>query len=113
VTRVVALVPDLIDASRIEVGITRAGASVEFVSGAAELVGASVGAALVIVDLQAPDAIDALRSVSTARTLAYGSHVDRVRLEQARAAGCDHVLARSALFRTLPSLVASIVTTDS
>ena len=37
--------------------------------------------------------------------IAFGSHVDTERLELARAAGCDDVLARSKFSATLPELL--------
>jgi hypothetical protein len=40
------------------------------------------------------------------RVVGFGSHVDRARLEAAREAGCDEVLARSAFFARLAGIVA-------
>ena len=37
--------------------------------------------------------------------IAFGSHVDTVRLEQARDAGCDDVMPRSKFSATLPDLL--------
>lgn len=37
--------------------------------------------------------------------IAFGSHVDTVRLEQAREAGCDEVMPRSKFSATLPDLL--------
>ena len=39
------------------------------------------------------------------RVIAFGSHVNTVRLEEARAAGCDEVMARSRFSQTLPELL--------
>jgi DNA-binding NarL/FixJ family response regulator len=87
---IVALVHDLLDRSRFPAGV-------EFVR---SLVG--VDADVVVVDLGVQGALDAVRSLradgSTARVVAYGSHVERELLAEARAAGCDRVLARSAFF---------------
>lgn len=90
---VVALVTDLMDRSRFPPGV-------RFVR---RLDAASAGDAdVVVVDLGAPGALDAVRAVraagSAARVVAYGSHTERETLAEARAAGCDRVLARSAFF---------------
>ena len=46
-----------------------------------------------------PDGVRALRAAgSTARVVAYGRHTEVELLAEARAAGCDRVLARSAFF---------------
>ncbi len=37
--------------------------------------------------------------------IAYGSHVDKVRLDEARAAGCDEVMPRSKFSAELPQLL--------
>ena len=37
--------------------------------------------------------------------IAFGSHVDKARLDEARAAGCDEVMARSKFSAELPSLL--------
>ena len=39
------------------------------------------------------------------RIVAYGSHVDKARLDAARAAGCDEVMARSKFSADLPDLL--------
>jgi DNA-binding NarL/FixJ family response regulator len=87
---IVALVTDLMDRSRFPAGV-------EFVR---SLDG--VDADVVVVDLGVRGALHAVRSLraagSTARVVAYGSHVERDLLTEARAAGCDRVLARSAFF---------------
>jgi len=38
-------------------------------------------------------------------TIAYGSHVDKARLDEARAAGCEEVLPRSKFSAELPALL--------
>jgi hypothetical protein len=95
VKRVVAYVPDLMDRSRFPAGVS-------FVATPAELVDAA--ADLVVVDLGRPGVLEVLASI-TAPTVGFGSHVDTALLEAARAAGCDQVLPRSQLFRTLPELL--------
>src|SRR5262249_45830961 len=100
---VVAYVPDLMDRSR----ITAVAAGCTFVRSAEELVQASSQAGPVVVDLNRPGGLAALARVTSRapRTLAFASHVDRDVLDEARAAGCDQVLARSAFFSRLPDLL--------
>jgi hypothetical protein len=92
--RVVAHVPDLLDRSKVAAAFPGA----RFAGTAAELAG--VEADLVLVDLARPGVLDVLPSVR-ARRVGFGSHVDDVLLDAARAAGCDEVLPRSVFFRRL------------
>lgn len=91
---------DLMDRSKFPAGVT-------FVRRADDL---AVDATVVAVDLARPDALDGVRRLraagSTARIVAYGSHVDRDRLAEARDAGCDEVLARSELFADIEAVLA-------
>jgi DNA-binding NarL/FixJ family response regulator len=91
-TTVSALVVDVLDRSRFPAGVS-------FVRSPDELDG---GADVVVVDLSRPGAVDAVRRLradgSTARVVAYGRHTSTDLLADARAAGCDRVLARSAFF---------------
>ncbi len=88
---VVALVTDLLDRSKFPEG-TR------FVR---KLDGADADV-VVVVDLSVAGAVDgiaALRAAgSTARVIAYGRHTNADALRDARQAGADRVLARSAFF---------------
>lgn len=114
--RVVALVPDLMDRSK----VAAAAPGVRFVRSPAELAAevagdAGTGAAgtgadradLIVVDLSRPGVLDALPSLAAggSRVVGFGSHVDRALLDAARAAGCSQVLARSAFFARLPELL--------
>ena len=45
------------------------------------------------------------RACPQARLIAYGAHVDRARLERARAAGYDRVLSHAELVARLPELL--------
>ena len=55
-----------------------------------------------------PGVIDALIDVAAlgVRVIGFGSHVDRDVLDEARAAGCSQVLARSAFFAQIAQLLA-------
>lgn len=100
--RAVAFVPDLMDRSRFD-GMDH----VSFVA-LSGLVEAAARADVVVVDLGRPGALDAVADVSAlgVRVIGFGSHVDADLLEQARAAGCDQVLARSRFFADLHALLA-------
>jgi hypothetical protein len=98
--QVVAYVPDLMDRSRV-----MAAGSVSFVRTPGELVAASAGADLVLVDLARPGVLEVLASLE-APTVGFASHVDRDLIEAARLAGCGQVLVRSAFFSRLPQLLA-------
>jgi hypothetical protein len=85
--------------------VSAASPGVVFVGSAAGLAAASAGADLVVVDLSRPGVVDALAGLS-ARTIGFGSHVDRELLAAASAAGCDLVLPRSQFFSRLGELLA-------
>ncbi len=67
------------------------------------------GAALLLVDLEAEGAIDAVercrKMVPTPRIVAFGPHVRDDLFTAAREAGADEVLARSAFVTRLPALL--------
>jgi hypothetical protein len=102
--RVVALVADLMDRSRIGAAIP----GVEFVRDPT----ACSGAAVVVVDLARDPDLGALRAAAPdARILAFGPHVDDDRLAAARAAGAHLVLARSRFFHDPAAAVATVMNT--
>lgn len=94
---IVAYVPDLMDRSKVATL-----GDVQFVSRAADLADAARQrqAELVVVDLGAPGAVDALPAIG-ARTVGFGRHTAVDLLEAARAAGCDEVLTRAEFFARL------------
>jgi DNA-binding NarL/FixJ family response regulator len=112
--RVLALVADLIFAARVR-GAAPAGMEVRTTSRAQQLkeeAGASAPA-LILVDLgAADDPVELIRwvrereSLAGVEVVAFGSHVDVERLNAARAAGANTVLARSAFVGRLPELLA-------
>ena len=91
--RIVALVGDLMDRSRILAAVPDA----EFVTGAVGTADADV----VIVDLGRFDnlLVDVRSAAPAARIVAYGSHVEDAVLDRARDEGADLVLPRSRFFR--------------
>jgi AmiR/NasT family two-component response regulator len=103
---VLALVKDLIFASRITATARAAGVPVRIVRDARQLPGQP--GRLLIVDLNQPSAIDA--AAAWQREMArpavgFVSHVDAETINQARAAGIDRVLARSAFVERLHDLL--------
>jgi hypothetical protein len=101
--KVVAYVPDLMDRSRIS-AVGGAAVDIEFVSNPGGLREPAASADLVIVDLGRPGVLEVLADIA-APTVGFGSHVDRDLLAAAHASGCDQVLARSAFFGRLRSLL--------
>jgi CheY-like chemotaxis protein len=110
---IVAILDDLLFGSKIRAATEAAGRGVTFVrhGGRVEDAVRVAGASLVIVDLAragAADAIRAVRSIDGARIpiVAFASHLRADLIAEARAAGADRVLARSAFVAELPTLVA-------
>lgn len=105
---VVAFVPDLMDRSKVAAVL---GARGRFVATPEALLIEAAGADVAVVDLDrlaaAPDGLDIVSDVAArvGRVVGYASHVERERLEEARARGCDQVLARSAFFTQLATLL--------
>ena len=93
---------DLMDRSRIEPLVVGSGAEFVAWTGRSARPVLTDGAIpeLVLVDLALQWALDSIEELSTAgvRVIAFGPHIDRVGLRQARQAGADEVLARSAFF---------------
>lgn len=64
-----------------------------------------------ILDEEITSVVSRLRSAAgTVPIVAYGPHVDKARLDQARAAGCDEVLPRSKFSAELPDLLLRYLT---
>ena len=66
--------------------------------------------ACVILDLAMPglspaELMSALPAAPRPRVIAFGSHVDTVRLDAARSAGCDDVMPRSRFSAQLPEIL--------
>ncbi len=105
---VLALVRDLIFASRITATATSVGATVQLVREPARL--ANQPGRRLIVDLNLPGAIEAAGDWMRATggdVVGFVSHVDTQTINCARAAGISKVLARSRFVEVLPDLLAS------
>jgi DNA-binding NarL/FixJ family response regulator len=113
---VLAAVDDLFFATRIRETARQFGVPVEIVPAAKfelALSGRADGDEVtsVIVDLNSTEAIELIRRLKTAsRTrdvpiLGFVSHVAADRIAEARSAGCDRVMARSAFTQQLPELL--------
>jgi CheY-like chemotaxis protein len=116
VSQVLAFVDDLMFLSRIREAARGAGLEVRPVRAVADLLGAARdGARLVLVDADSKhlpwqEAVRALREDGAAGALpvvAFLSHVDAERADQARAAGCTRVVARGAFVRELPEIISA------
>lgn len=102
---VVALVPDLMDRSRVSAAVP----DVRFVVDASSLADALAGAgrdAVALVDLGREGVLESIEALVAggARVVGFGSHVDTELLGRAVAAGAE-VHPRSRLFRSLPAIV--------
>lgn len=112
---ILALVTDLIFATKITSTATSLGVDVKVVRTLSKLHEALTagGNALVLIDLNADgvkaiEAIEVCRCASPrSRTIAYASHVQADLITAARQAGADEVLARSAFAAKLPMLLAA------
>lgn len=91
--RVVALVGDLLDRSKVSAAMP----DTHFTTTPDD----SAGADVVVIDVKAhPDAVAAARELApAARIVAYGRHDNPAALEDARANGADAALPRSRFFR--------------
>jgi DNA-binding NarL/FixJ family response regulator len=98
--RVVALVTDMMDRSRIASAV----AGIEFI----DAPDAGGGADVVIIDLgrRGAEVTRARACAPGARIVAYGPHVDDEAFDRARRDGADLVLPRSRFFRDIRSALA-------
>lgn len=99
--RIVALVPDLMDRSKLQ------GHPIEFVGAAALLPISAAGASLVLVDLSRPGVPDVLEVVVEAadRVVGFAPHVEDEVLALAIASGVE-AMPRSVFFRRIGEILA-------
>ncbi len=104
---IAALTADLMFAARIR-GAAPAAVTVQSLETLLERVGE--GTRLILVDLQAREAVAAVKRVRerapAARVVAFGPHVNEDALSAAELAGADRVMPRGAFVRELSALVA-------
>jgi DNA-binding NarL/FixJ family response regulator len=108
---VVALVRDLIFASKITATAAAAGVCVRLVRDPAGL--GTKPAARLIVDLNLAGAIEAAQAWKRdagGEVVGFVSHVDTDTIDRARAAGVDRVLARSRFVELLPEILSTTQT---
>jgi hypothetical protein len=103
VARILAIVPDLMLASRVEESLRGAGHDVAVMQGLPD----PVEADLLVCDLDAVDAGEVARADAPA--LGFYSHVDVETKQAAEAAGIDLAIPRSRMARELPALVAKLL----
>jgi len=107
VSRVTALVPDLLFGSKVKAMLEAEGHEVEMVSSETEVWDQIAGTDVLVVDLTTEDVdgtvlLDTLRTGGEAgdvRTLAFYSHVEAETRAKAEAAGFDLVVPRSRMAR--------------
>jgi hypothetical protein len=98
---VIAMVPDLMDRSRLEASAEARGVEVKMCRSPSDVLsafGGASGSCAVVLDLGSPGALDVVASLKGTRTVGFASHVDKALITAARNAGCSQVLARSAFF---------------
>ena len=100
--KIAAYVPDLMDRSRFS-GLP-ADAEVVFVKTPAELATVE-GAELIVVDLSRDGTLEVVAEIPKIKKIAFVSHIDKERIDQAKAAGIDEVLARSRFFSRIVELL--------
>ncbi len=103
VARVLAVVPDLMLASRVREGTAGAGHEVSVVATLPEQVEADV----IVCDLDAVD-VDQIRATGVP-ALGFYSHLDRATRTRAEAAGLELVVPRSRMARELPQLLETLL----
>ncbi len=101
--QILAVVPDLMLASRVREGLLAAGHEVEVVSALPD----SVEADAIVCDLEAVDA-EAIAATGLP-TLGFYSHVDAETKARAKKAGVDVVVPRSRMARELSRLVEQLL----
>lgn len=110
---VLYLTKDLFFSSRVCSLAREAGATVDVVA-SADACSADDDTIVAIIDLGLPQleigsAVDHLRElVSSLKIIAYGPHVDAVKLAAAQQAGCDMVLPRSQFDQQIGSILKEI-----
>jgi len=103
---VLALVRDLIFASKISASARAAGIDARIVRDPAHL--ASLTGSMLLADLNQPGVIEAAaawKRASGAQVVGFVSHVDGTTIDQARLAGLDQIMARSGFVNALPTLM--------
>lgn len=117
-SRVLALIPDLLFGSRVQADLSAAGHRIELATNIDAASAGLHGAEVLVVDLTderlgGPDLVERVRSQSEdsgkgPRTLGFYSHVDTAARERAEQAGFDLVVPRSRMAREGALLVSRL-----
>jgi hypothetical protein len=105
--RVVALVPDLMFASKVEATLRAAGHEVALLQSVADLATTEGAPDVLVADLGELDAAELVGRGTP--VLGFYSHVDVATRTRAEAQGVDLVVPRSRMAREMPGLVASLL----
>jgi hypothetical protein len=105
--RVVALVPDLMFASKVDATLSAAGHQVELVQSVGDLERAGSEPDVLVADLEELDPAEL--ADRGAPVLGFYSHVDVETRRRAEANGIDLVVPRSRMAREMPGLVDSLL----
>jgi len=110
-TKVIALVPDLMFATRIVDTAKHLGYPIEILNRASDADATITNTSLAIVALDAPEweHVVTLAKQAGARVLAFGSHKNVEQMQAAKRAGCDQVVARSLMAAELPNLLRKLI----
>ncbi len=104
--RVVAIVPDLLDRSRVAAAL---GDQVEFADDSSPCTDTDATVDVVVVDLgRHAEAVATVRAaLPKVRIVVFAPHVDNEAMDAARAAGADVVMPRSRFFRDVAAALTS------
>jgi DNA-binding NarL/FixJ family response regulator len=111
-TRVLALIPDLLFGSRVQSMLTLAGHDVTLVADPGRLGTHDLSGTVLIVDLTGElDGVEVVRELSErdVRTLGFYSHVDVATRQRAEQAGFDLVVPRSRMARECSELLERVI----
>jgi DNA-binding LacI/PurR family transcriptional regulator len=109
-SKIVAILQDMIFMVKIADAAKRAGVTVDFAKRADDLTPHVANALAIILDLNyvPPELIASLKAAPETRTIpliGYVSHVESEVIREAKASGCDTIMARSSFVQKLGALM--------
>jgi DNA-binding NarL/FixJ family response regulator len=105
--RIIALVPDLLAASRIAEAAKRAGLRVEVIESRSELDALLPSASLLVLDLgiAGSDMAAAVARAQGVPVIAFGRHTDLARIRAAHSVGIDHFYPRGRFLEDVAAIL--------